>query len=131
MTNPPLMTGSTNRTRWEQPLYHNHRRQPLDANGAIRDTSHSAPWFLASGQSDYLSFGVGLYAGATLIQTYFHEFSKPLPSEQAPPPPLSPIKNMSYAIQAFPQKPWKQLTILAVLFLWVLYQLAARAIGMQ
>ena len=40
-----------------------------------------------------------------------------------PPPPVYPIKLMSYAIQANPAKPWKELTIIALLLLWVLYRL--------
>jgi hypothetical protein len=36
-----------------------------------------------SGQGDYVSFAVGLWAGMTLIQTYFHEFSKPVPTRNA------------------------------------------------
>lgn len=50
---------------------------------------------LASGQVETVSFAVGLYAGMTLIQTYFHHFSKPLPPAEAPPPVLSPIKALS------------------------------------
>jgi len=77
----------------------------------------------ATGRVAYLSFAVGLYAGMTLIQLYFHRFSRLLPPEELPPPPVSPIKLMSYAIQANPEKPWKELTIIALLLLWVLYRL--------
>jgi hypothetical protein len=57
-----------------------------------------------SGQGDYVSFAVGLWAGMTLIQTYFHEFSQPLlPEEMPTEAPGSPIKMMSYAIQATQQ----------------------------
>jgi hypothetical protein len=84
----------------------------------------------ASGQIEYLSFGVGLYAGMTLIQTYFHEFSKPLTPEESPPAPVSPIKMMSYAIQANPEKPWKELILMTLLFIWMLYKLVAGAFGL-
>jgi hypothetical protein len=81
----------------------------------------------ASGQVEYLSFGVGLWAGMTLIQTYFHQFSKPLPSEELPVAgPISPIKMMSYAIQADPERPWMQLAIITVLAVWVLYRVVVQ-----
>lgn len=79
----------------------------------------------ATGRVAYLSFAVGFYAGMTLIQLYFHRFSRPLSPQESPPPPVSPIKLMSYAIQANPEKPWKELTIIALLLLWVLYRLLA------
>jgi hypothetical protein len=79
-----------------------------------------------SGQVEYLSFGVGLWAGMTLIQTYFHEFSQPLDPEQLPAQgTTSPIKMMSYAIQAAPGRAWKQLTIITILAVWVLYRAIA------
>lgn len=71
----------------------------------------------------YLSFIAGLYIGATLIQTYFHAFSKPLPNDKAPDTPVSPIKMMSYAIQANPEKPWKQLLFISLLFAWGIYMI--------
>lgn len=71
----------------------------------------------------YLSFIAGLYIGATLIQTYFHMFTKPLPEDKAPKPPVSPIKLMSYAIQANPERPWKQLLFISLLFLWGIYMI--------
>ncbi|HSW96518.1 MAG TPA: hypothetical protein VLF89_01700 [Candidatus Saccharimonadales bacterium] len=72
---------------------------------------------------EYISFIAGLYIGATLIQTYFHSFTKPLPDDKAPKPPVSPIKLMSYAIQANPEKPWKQLFFISLLFLWGIYMM--------
>jgi hypothetical protein len=75
------------------------------------------------GRVDYVSFAVGLWAGMTLIQTYFHEFSRPLLPEELPRQgDISPIKMMSYAIQADPHRPWKQLAIIAVLAVWVVYR---------
>lgn len=78
---------------------------------------------IISGQMQYLSFAVGLYVGATLIQVYFHSFSNKLPEDKSPKPPASPIKIMSYAIQANPEKPWKSLLFISILFLWVIYML--------
>ena len=75
---------------------------------------------------EYLSFLTGLYVGATVIQIYFHQFSEPLPKEKSPLEPISPIKIMSYAIQAFPKKPWKELVFLTILFLWGLYMLLSK-----
>jgi hypothetical protein len=76
-----------------------------------------------SGEMKYLSFMTGLYVGMTLIQVYFHRFSDPLPPEKSPEPPVSPIKMMSYGIQAFPKKPWREILFMAVLFIWGIYQL--------
>ena len=75
----------------------------------------------ATGRADVVSFGVGLWCGMTLIQTYFHEFSEPLTPAQLPKEgPISPIKMMSYAIQADPGRPWKQLSIITVVAVLVL-----------
>ncbi|HEY0667966.1 MAG TPA: hypothetical protein VGD22_07310 [Sphingobacteriaceae bacterium] len=79
---------------------------------------------------EYLSFITGLYVGATLIQVYFHQFSDPLPKDKAPSEPTSPIKIMSYAIQAFPKKPWKELVFLTMLFLWGLYMLLTKGFNL-
>jgi len=79
---------------------------------------------------EYLSFITGVYVGATLIQIYFHQFSKPLPEDKAPLAPVSPIKMMSYAIQAFPKRPWKELTFLTLLFLWGLYMLLSKGFNL-
>jgi hypothetical protein len=76
-----------------------------------------------SGEMKYLSFTTGLYVGMTLIQVYFHRFSDPLPPEKSPEPPVSPIKMMSYGIQAFPKKPWREILFMAVLFIWGIYSL--------
>lgn len=78
---------------------------------------------------EYLSFVTGLYIGATLIQTYFHTFSSPLPDDKSPKQPVSPIKMMSYAIQANPEKPWKQLLFISLLFLWAIYMLLSQGFG--
>jgi hypothetical protein len=80
----------------------------------------------ASGRTEYVSFAVGLWSGMTLIQTYFHEFSKPLAANELPGAgEISPIKMMSYAIQADPARPWRQLAIIAILAIWVVYRLVA------
>jgi len=83
-----------------------------------------------SDNMQYLSFITGIYVGATLIQVYFHRFSQPLSDDKAPQPPISPIKLMSYAIQAFPKKPWKELLFLTVIFLWGLYMLLSKGFGL-
>ena len=57
----------------------------------------------------------GLWIGATLIQLYFHRFHRPVPAQRAAPPPTSPLKEMSYAIQDAPWRPWPQLLVLTVL----------------
>jgi hypothetical protein len=83
-----------------------------------------------SHKMEYLSFITGLYIGATLIQIYFHRFSEPLPEDKAPKPPISPIKMMSYGIQAFPKKPWKELLFLTIIFLWGIYMLLSKGFGL-
>ena len=69
---------------------------------------------------DGTSFLGGLWIGATLIQLYFHRFSEPLSPATAPPPVVYPIKMMSYAIQAEPARPWREILSLIVLILWSL-----------
>jgi hypothetical protein len=72
---------------------------------------------------EYLSFTTGLLVGSTLIQIYFHRFCDPLPADKSPEPPVSPIKLMSWGIQANPEKPWRELAFLTVLFVWALYRM--------
>ena len=67
-----------------------------------------------------VSFQGGLWIGATLIQLYFHEFHVPVPQDRAAPPVVSPIKSMSYAIQDWPWRPWRELLTLTVLICWSL-----------
>jgi len=62
-----------------------------------------------------ISFLGGLWIGATLVQLYFHQFHRPVPPQRAAPPQTSPLKEMSYAIQDTPWRPWPQLLTLAVL----------------
>lgn len=79
-------------------------------------------------QMEYLSFITGLYVGATSIQLYFHQYTNklPLPEGKAPQEPVSPIKIMSYSIQAYPKRPWKELLLLTILFTWGLYMLLSK-----
>lgn len=81
---------------------------------------------LGSGQADDLSLGVGLCAGMTIIQTYFTSSRHPYPDTAERPGDVnvSPIKQMSYAIQASPGRPWQQLAIITVVAMWVWYWLA-------
>jgi hypothetical protein len=67
-----------------------------------------------------VSFLGGLWIGATLIQLYFHRFHEPVPADRSAPPETSPLKEMSYAIQASPWRPWPQMVVLAVLVVWSL-----------
>lgn len=83
----------------------------------------------ASGQTEYLSFTTGLLVGMVLIQLYFHSFSEPLTPEQSPEQPVSPIKMMSYAIEANPGKAWKELLVMTVIFIWALYMLITQGFG--
>ncbi len=69
---------------------------------------------------DSVSFLGGLWVGATLIQLYFHQFHRPVPPERAAPPQTSPLKEMSYAIQDAPWRPWPQLLTLTVLVVFSL-----------
>ena len=65
---------------------------------------------------DVADFIGGLWIGATVIQLYFHRFHEGLSPNLAPPQPVSPIKLLSYAIQAAPQRAWRELLVLTVLF---------------
>ena len=69
---------------------------------------------------DSVSFLGGLWVGATLIQLYFHQFHRPVTPERAAPPQSSPLKEMSYAIQDAPWRPWPQLLTLTVLVVFSL-----------
>ena len=80
---------------------------------------------------EYLSFVTGLLVGMTLIQIYFHRFSKLLSPEHEPEAPVSAIKVMSYAIQANLGLAWRELIFVAVLLVWGLYMLAAQGFGRQ
>jgi hypothetical protein len=64
---------------------------------------------------DSVSFLGGLWIGATLIQLYFHQFHRPVPEQRAAPRETSPLKEMSYAIQDAPWRPWPQVLMLSVL----------------
>lgn len=79
--------------------------------------------------TEVVSFLTGLLVGATLIQLYFHSFSEPLNPEKAPKPPISPIKMMSYAIQARPSRLWRELTLIVALIAWALYRIAHQTFG--
>lgn len=83
-----------------------------------------------SGATEYISFITGLLVGMVLIQLYFHSFSKPLTPEESPESPISPIKLMSYAIEANPGRAWKELLIMTIIFIWALYMLFTQGFGL-
>jgi hypothetical protein len=78
---------------------------------------------LAVRGSEPVSFLAGLLIGMTLIQLYFHQFSRPLAADQEPPEPRSPIKWISYAIQAMPARPWKEMLVIALLLCWSAFEI--------
>ncbi|OBI11516.1 hypothetical protein [Mycobacterium sp. E2497] len=108
-------------------LPYRRRRAALDKayGGKVRATAKSdaASLILAAAMVIVLflagvkpvSFLIGLWVGATLIQLYFHQFYEPLTREQEPPSPAGPIKVMSYAIEARPWRPWPEIVMLAAL----------------
>jgi hypothetical protein len=55
-----------------------------------------------------------------------HRFHEPLGDKHAPPPVVSPIKMMSYAIQAKPSRPWRELLVFAILVIWSLVLIISR-----
>jgi hypothetical protein len=69
---------------------------------------------------DAVSFLGALWIGASLIELYFHQFHRPVAPERAAPPESSPLKEMSYAIQDAPWRPWPQLLTLTVLVVFSL-----------
>ena len=78
---------------------------------------------------EYLNFITGLLVGMTIIQIYFHRFSKPLPQEKLPAPPLTALNLMSYSIQANPGSAWRELLLMTLIFAWALYMLASKGFG--
>jgi hypothetical protein len=78
----------------------------------------------------YLSFTTGLLVGMTLIQLYFHRFNQPLSQSQSPDPPMYPVKLLSYAIQAMPGRPWREMTLMTILLFWALYKLLSEGFGL-
>jgi hypothetical protein len=69
---------------------------------------------------DAVSFLGALWVGASLIELYFHQFHRPVAPARAAPPESSPLKEMSYAIQDAPWRPWPQLLTLTVLVVFSL-----------
>jgi hypothetical protein len=84
---------------------------------------------LAVTQMQYMSFFTGLIAGMLIIQIFFHRFRVPLPTEKSPETPIEPRKLMSYAIQANPGLGWREVALMAVLFVWALYEMVRQLIG--
>jgi hypothetical protein len=78
---------------------------------------------LAAVGLEHLSFITGLLVGLTLTQVLFHRFTQPLAPDRAPPPPVTPIKTMSYAIQAQPRLVWRDIVLQGALLLWALLML--------
>jgi hypothetical protein len=77
---------------------------------------------------EHLSFTTGLIVGMTTIQTFFHRFNQPLPVNRAPEPPASPIKLMSFAIQAKPVLAWREIAAMTVLLCWASYMLVVHGL---
>jgi hypothetical protein len=76
-----------------------------------------------------LSFITGLIVGMLVIQIFFHRFSEPLPTDEAPESSAPPRKVMSYAIQAHPGLAWREITLMTALFGWALYALFTHLVG--
>ncbi len=64
------------------------------------------------------------------LQVYFHRFRDPLAPDKSPEPPVTPIKYMSYAIQANPRKAWREYLFMTVLFVWALSMLFTEGFGL-
>lgn len=79
---------------------------------------------LLTDKPNYTSFLSGLLVGMTLIQIYFHRFNVPLKHDQEAPEPTSPIKQMSYAIQAEPKRAWREMLAITILVIWALVGMA-------
>ena len=119
-------------------LSYDYRRKALDKAYAGRVSATKAAdifllvfvailvALLAERGTDHASFLTGLLVGMTLVQVYFHQFTAPLVPDEAPDSPLSPIKMMSYAIQAKPSRPWKEVVFIACLLVWSLHGLVVQ-----
>jgi hypothetical protein len=75
--------------------------------------------------TDARSFVAGLLVGTTLIQTFFHRFNAPVRAEFEPPHPVTPLKLIAYAIQAAPQRAWRELLVLTFLLAWSVWMLVS------
>ena len=49
--------------------------------------------------------------------------------DKSPEPPVTPIKHLSYAIQANPGKAWKEYLLMTILFVWALFMLLTEGFG--
>jgi hypothetical protein len=76
-----------------------------------------------------LSFITGLVVGMLIIQIFFHRFDQPLDPQKAPESGAPPRKIMSYAIQARPGLAWREIIVMAALFVWALYALIAHLLA--
>jgi hypothetical protein len=85
---------------------------------------------VAAGGPAYLSFITGIVVAMALIQVYFHRFSAPVPSEQMPGEPVTPIKLMSYAIQESPRRAWAGVRGHDRALLWALHALVTSTFGL-
>lgn len=72
---------------------------------------------------DPVSLIGGFWLGGTLTQLFFHRYHEPLSADRAPPPEVSPLKEMSYAIQDKPERAWRELLAMAVLIVMALFLL--------
>lgn len=77
---------------------------------------------------EHLSFITGLLVGLTLTQLLFHRFDRPLSPEKSPQEPVTPIKVMSYAIQATPGLAWREIIVQSGLFVWALTMLVTQGV---
>lgn len=77
----------------------------------------------------FITYGV-FHIAQHLFKADYHLFKKSLPPHEFSSEPVSPIKMMPYAIQANPGKPWKELIVISVLALWILYALSTSGFGL-
>jgi hypothetical protein len=119
-------------------LSYTRRRAALDRAYGDKPsaTSKSDPMLLAMviavsmvlfwRSSDPVSLLGGFWVGATLSQLFFHRFHEPLSADKSPPPEVSPIKMVLYAIQEKPSRAWRELVVMTVFIVWTLFLLHAK-----
>lgn len=108
--------------------YEGGPRKIAIADGVLLALSALLVVLLFATDMRYLSFVTGLVVGMTLIQVLFHRFNRPLPQAKSPESPASPIKLMSYAIQAQPGRAWREVAVITALSMWAIYMLVTEGL---
>ena len=109
--------------RWLRRVYANRARTVRIFDNVMLVVMAGIVGLVLIAGPNYLNFTAGLLVGMTLIQIYFHRFADPVASEWMPDEPVTPLKLMAYSIQATPEKAWRELIFMTLVFAGALYML--------